>query len=69
MNHKILVKKAIKSSGHTSVSAFAKALGVSAAAVNKWMSLNYVPEKSRKKIADASRGEIHPRFFTPLWEK
>tara|TARA_R110000796_G_scaffold177213_1_gene294073 strand:+ start:729 stop:938 length:210 start_codon:yes stop_codon:yes gene_type:complete len=69
MNHRQLVKLAVEASGESSLAAFARRLSVSPAAVGKWIDQNYVPEKSRLKIADASNGLIHPRFFTPLWEK
>tara|TARA_R110000803_G_C11830303_1_gene303187 strand:- start:173 stop:400 length:228 start_codon:yes stop_codon:yes gene_type:complete len=69
MNHRRLVRQSIAASGCKTFTAYAEKAGVSRQAVMGWMKNNYVPEKSRMRVARASHGQIHPRFFTPLWEK
>jgi len=57
------------SSGCKTYTAFAKEVGVTRQAVMLWLKNNYVPEKSRGLVANASNGVVEARFFTPLWEK
>jgi hypothetical protein len=69
MNHSRLVQQSMTSSGCKTYTAFAQEVGVTRQAIMIWLKNNYVPEKSRGLVADASNGVVEARFFTPLWEK